>query len=202
MKKAIMLKKDFENLSKKLGMKSKVIITNGSEPIGNGIGPALEARDVLYVLRNDKEAPLKLKNKSLKVAGMMLELSGKVGRGCGLRAAKKILESGKAYQKFIEIIKAQGGKEKAPEKICVGRFKYNLRARKAKIIKYISNSAINKIARVAGAPENKAAGLYLYKHVGDKVKKGDLIFTIYSNNRLKLEHAIEAYKKLDGLVFR
>lgn len=200
-RKARMLKKDFENISKKLGIKVKVIITDGSEPIGNGIGPALEARDVLYVLRNDTKAPEDLKNKSLKLAGLMLELGKKTKKGAGFTIAKEILESGLAYKKFIEIIKAQGGKEIKPSKIKLGKFKHDVKSAKSGLIKIISNRAISKIARVAGAPQNKGAGIYLHKHVNDKVKKNEPLFTIYSNSKLKLLFAINIYKKFPKGIF-
>ena len=103
------LKRQFELIGKKLGMKIKVIITDGSQPIGSGLGPVLEARDVLYVLKNDYRMPLDLKEKSLKLAGLMLKMAGKKDN------ARELLEKGLAYKKFIEIVKAQGGKEVNPE---------------------------------------------------------------------------------------
>ena len=198
--KAIELKKDFENLAKKLGIEVKVIITDGKEPVGNGIGPALEARDVLWVLKNDKRAPEDLKKKSLMMAGLMLEMAGKAKRGNGIKLAKEILESGKAHEKMVEIIKAQGARITDPSKIRLGNIKYDMKAKKSGIVKEISNRTISRIARIAGAPEYKGAGVYLYKHVGDKVKRGEKLFTIYSHSKDKLKFAFYAIEKLDGFV--
>jgi AMP phosphorylase len=196
---ATTLKKDFELLAGKLGMKHKVIITDGSQPIGNGIGPALEARDVLHVLRNDSKAAIDLKIKSIELAGLMLELAGKAKKGKGIEMSMEILESGLAYKKFIEIIKAQGGKEIIPSKIKVGKFKFGIKSKKKGKVKVISSEAISKIARVAGAPDNMGAGVYLHKHVGDEVKKGEVILTIYSDTKIKLDFALRTYKTFGGI---
>ncbi len=201
-KKALQLKRDFENLAKKIGIKVKVIITNGKEPIGNGIGPALEARDVLWILKNDKKGPEDLKKKSLMMAGMMLEMAGKASRGKGFSLAKEILESGKAYRKMKEIIKMQGKKVNDASKIGLGKVKYDVIAKKKGVVKEISNRVISKIARVAGAPESKGAGIYLHKHVGDKVKKGDKLFTVYCHNKSKLEFVKYAWENLVAIVVK
>ena len=136
------------------------------------------------------------------MAGILLEMGGKAKKGEGLRKAKEILESGKAYKKFIEIIKAQGGKEKSPGEIAIGKFKFDFNAKKAGKIASIKNTSISKIARVAGAPQDNGAGLYLYKHIGDKVKKGEKIFTIYAHNKIKLDFAKKTMEILDGVAIR
>ena len=199
-KKALELKRDFEGLSRRLGIKAKVIITNGKEPIGNGIGPALEARDVLWVLSNDSRGPLDLKKKSLIMAGIMLEMAGKVSKGRGLLLAKKILESGKAYDKMKEIIHMQGKRIDDPAKLRFGKIRYDVKSRKDGVVKEINNKVISKIARVAGAPEFNGAGIYLHKHVGDKIKKGDVLFTVYCPNVGKLEFVRYAWQKLVAVV--
>ena len=199
-KKALQLKKDFENLAKRIGIRIKVIITNGREPIGNGIGPALEARDVLWVLKNDKRGPSDLRQKSLMMSGMMLEMAGKSSNGFNL--AKDILESGKAYKKMVEIIRMQGKKVIDPSKIKLGKVKYDVFAKKNGVVKEISNRAISKIARVAGVPEFNGAGIYLHKHVGDKVKKGDKLFTVYCHDKGKLEFVRYAWEKLVAIVVK
>src|SRR3989338_3147771 len=111
-KKAKRLRKMFRLVGKKLGMDVRVIITDGSHPIGNGIGPLLEAEDVMAVLRNDRLAPDDLRRKALMMAGILLEMTGKYKKGKGLVKAREILESGKALQKMEEIIRIQGRKRR------------------------------------------------------------------------------------------
>ncbi len=187
------LKKKFIKLGKLLGMKVKVILTDGTQPIGNGIGPALEARDVLYVLQNHEKAPQDLKEKALHMAALIMRMA-KIKKP--QKVAKEILESGKAYETMKKIIKAQeGNPDIKPGRIPIGRFTYHVKASHSGIIKHINNKTIAKIARIAGAPLDKSAGIYLYHHVGDYVKKGSKIFTIYARSKKKLKYAIDILKR-------
>tara|TARA_Y100000310_G_scaffold33096_1_gene31310 strand:- start:3482 stop:4972 length:1491 start_codon:yes stop_codon:yes gene_type:complete len=190
--KAFQLRSKFKLIGKKLGKNIKVILTDGRQPIGNGVGPALEARDVLWVLKQDSKRPRDLEKKSLMMAGKILEM---VGQKSGLRKATKILKSGLAYDKFIQIIKLQGGEETLPDDIKLGKFSYKFKANKSGRVDDIDNIIISRTARIAGAPLEKSAGLYIYKHINDKVKKGDLLFTLYSNTPHKLNNAIEFVTK-------
>ncbi len=193
------LKKRFEELGKLLGMKLKVRLTDGTEPIGNGIGPALEARDILWTLQNSSKGSDLLRKKSLRIASDLLELTGKAKKGKGRALASHILDSGKAYKKFIEIIKAQGGKEIAPENIRLAHRQYDVVAGKSGTITHIDNVVMNKIARIAGAPHDQEAGVYLYYHKGSHIKKGEKLFTIYSDSVERLRYARHTCKKWNGV---
>lgn len=189
--KAIDLKKKFIQLGKKLKIKTEVIITDGSQPIGCGIGPALEARDILLVLQN--RGPKDLRNKSLMMAAEIMKM---VGIKNAYQKSEEILTSGKAEKKMREIIKAQGGNPNIkPEDIKIGPFRYNALAKKSGIVKQVSNNTIARIAKIAGAPANKGAGIYLNVKLKDMVKKGDILFTIYAEKKDKLRYAIEALKE-------
>jgi thymidine phosphorylase len=187
------LKRLFEKVGKKLDMNVKVIITNGSQPIGNGIGPLLEAEDVMSVLRNDSLAPVDLKKKAVIMAGVLLKMAG---RRKGKKLAKELLESGQALKKMNEIIKAQGKQRK----IILGQHRFQVKSKFSGKIKEIDNLIISKIARVAGAPKDKGSGLYLEKHVKDKVKKGELLYTVYAESEFKLNVAKEFLKKNNGYL--
>ena len=193
-KKSLELKRDFEKLGKYFKRKLKVVLTDGSQPIGNGIGPALELIDVLNILNPKKQGPKDLESKSIFLSGELLELTGKAKKGQGERMALEILASGKAFEKFKEIIKAQGGDTNF-EKLQPAKFKKNIHAKKSGKIKEIDNKKINALARVAGCPVDKSSGLYLYYHVGKKVKKGEVILTVYSETRSRLNQAVAFYWK-------
>ena len=107
-KKALILKTKFEKIGKYFGRKIKVILTRGDEPIGNGVGPVLEMMDVLKVLDPHQKGPKDLEEKSILLAGKIFEMTGKEKNGKGIQRAKSILDSGKAFEKFRDIIKAQG----------------------------------------------------------------------------------------------
>lgn len=188
------LKKMFELIGKKLGMNVQVVITDGSHPIGNGIGPLLEAEDVMSVLRNDPRAPQELKEKSLMLAGKLFEMVCKCTAADALRQAREILESGRALAKMNQIIKEQG-KQVKPE---LGKYRHQVHSAKSGKVVEIDNEVIAKLARTAGAPGDKGAGLYLSKKINDKVVKGDLLYTVYAHSEFKLGLAKDFLRKNNG----
>ncbi|MBD3259671.1 AMP phosphorylase [Candidatus Woesearchaeota archaeon] len=189
------LKRKFLSLAKKFKVKMQVILTDGRQPIGNGIGPALEARDVLWIYEKDIRAPKDLKQKAIQVAGPLLEMAGKAKKGKGHVLAGKILNSGEAYKKFLEIIKAQGAKITHSSKIPTARYKYNYKSKQAGKVFDIDNHMIAAVAKGAGAPIVKSAGIYLRKHINDNVAQGDILFTVYSNSKRKLKYAKSLLKR-------
>lgn len=185
---ALPLKKRFEKIASLLGMKIKVVMTDGKQPIGNGIGPILECIDCLKVLKNEADAPEDLREKSLFIAGEALELTGKAKKGQGYTMAKNILISGKAYKKMQEIINAQGRKKTALQP---GKLTYDVKATRNGKITHINNKLISRYARMAGAPINLGAGVYIHKKINDMVKKGNILFTIYAENNARLTNTLE-----------
>lgn len=193
------LANDFKKLGSRLGMKIGVIITDGSEPIGSGVGPALEAKDALRILEG-KGGPSDLREKSLILAGKLLELSGKVSKGDGYDIAKHFLESGKALKKMKEIIELQGGDPNIKsDDIVLGKYSEIIKANKNGKIEHIDNRSISKIARAAGAPFDKGAGIYLFKSKGDKVKVGEPLFKIYAESEQKLTFAIKMFEEFESI---
>ncbi len=195
--KALELKKQFERIAKYFDIELKCVLTDGSQPIGNGVGPVLEMMDIIDVLDPKKQGPHDLEEKSLFLSGELFEMTGKIEKGKGKQKAREILYSGKAFEKFKEIIKAQKGDL---NKLKGTKLKRNIFASHDVKIKEIDNKKINSMARIAGCPVDKFAGLYLHAHVGDKIKKGDKIITIYSENRVRLKEALKYYKREKPIV--
>jgi len=189
--KALELKRKFEQLGKYFHRKLKVLLTPAKEPMGSGVGPALELIDVIEVLDPNKKGPEDLEKKSLLLSGELLELTKKAKKGEGVKMAEEILSSGKAFEKFKQIIKAQGGelRELKPAK-----FKKDILAKKTLKIMEIDNKKINSLARITGCPADKFAGLYIHHNTGEKLKKRDKIITIYSESKGRLIEAINFYK--------
>ncbi|ODS42895.1 MAG: AMP phosphorylase [Candidatus Altiarchaeales archaeon IMC4] len=179
----------FIELGKRLGISVKCLVTDGSEPIGRGIGPALEARDVLLSL--DNKGPRNLTGKSLDLAGILIEMSGKVQKGKGRDLAEEILSSGAAMMKMREIIDEQNGNpDIKPDDIIIGKNVHEVKSAHKGVIRGIDNKLISHVARAAGAPKDPEAGVYLNMIKGDCVNKGDTLFTIYATKGWKLDEAI------------
>lgn len=190
--KAVQIKDKFEKLAKYFKIKLECVLTDGSQPIGNGIGPILELIDIIKVLDPKQQGPSDLKEKSLFLAGKLFELTRKVKKGQGIMLARQILDSGKAYDKFKEIIKAQHG---FLGKIKLGKYKKDITSFKPGKITEIINRDINTLARIAGSPDDKKAGLLICCHVGAKMPKGHNFLTIYSDSKERLKQAIDFYNK-------
>jgi len=196
MKTANELEKRFMYLGKRFGMKIKVIKTTTLDPIGQGIGPSLEARDVLRLLQRKDTRPLDLEKKSVRLAGELLELAGKAKKGEGKAMAMKQLESGAAWKQMQSIIKAQGGNDKVDsEDITVGALKHYIDVPKSGKVTFTDNKNINTLCRILGAPAEKMAGIYLNVEYGDTVKKGERMYTLYAQSQQRMELAKAALKK-------
>ncbi len=174
---AMRLRKLFEYIGGQVGLHVDVTITDGSQPIGNGIGPVLEARDVMAVLRNDPSAPMDLREKSLQIAGSLLEADPSLRGGSGYTVAQELLDSGEALKTMESIIAEQGPTETHH---CLGELVYEVVADRVGIVETIDCYRLSRIARLAGAPMDKGAGIDLLKKVGDAVDKGEALYRIHA----------------------
>ena len=192
---ALQLRKLFEFVGDRTGLHLEVVITDGHQPIGNGIGPVLEARDVMQVLRNEPQAPADLREKALQLAGRILEFDPDVRGGQGYALARDILDSGRALDKMRAIIEAQGANTEAP---AVGRLCHEVTSPHSGSVAAIDNLQMARIARLAGAPMDKGAGVDLYKKVGDAVKRGDALYAIHAEFEADFRFACTAAGQYSG----
>jgi len=185
------LERKFKILAKYFKVKIVCSLKRTEEPLGNGIGPALEIEDAIKVLKRESSC-YKLEKRSLELAGKLLELTGKAKRNHGFKLAKEILDSGIAFRKFKEIVKAQKGNINHIKK---ARLKYDVKAEGNGRIKEMKIKEINNLARILGCPLDKYSGIYLYKHLNSQVKKGEKILTLYSDSEKELKEGIKFYNK-------
>lgn len=182
----------FKQLGKKFDIKIVTDINQSLEPAGNGVGAALEALDVLYVLEQKKERSLPLEIKALRLAGKLLDIcfkDSKVSKN-GEEEAKKILYDGRALQKFREIVKAQDGDDQiSSEKYKIKGIQKVIKSKKSGKIRRINNYNLNMIAKLLGAPEDKYAGVFLHKKIDDKIEKNEQLMDLYSQDAYKLKEA-------------
>lgn len=197
------LSKKFIWISKKFGITTKVVMTRAIQPVGRGVGPALEARDVLRVLQQHELRPHDLEVKAINLAGQLLELKKFCKPGQGKVLAKKQLISGAAWEKMNQIIVAQGGKANIKaDSVVLGAKNYEIHALKAGKVVSIDNKAINEICMNLGAPNEKIAGIHFHVDVGNKVAKGDKLFTLYARNQDRINLALKALENHPITVVR
>ncbi len=195
MKEAMQLRKLFEYVGDRIGLVTQVVITDGRQPIGRGIGPVLECRDVMQVLKNDPDAPHDLREKSLQLAGRLIEFDADVRGGEGYDIARNILDSGRAMEKMNQIIDAQG---KQTAHFPVGHLTREIAAISSGTVVEIDNLIMARIARLAGAPLDKGAGVVLLKKLGDSVKAGDPLFRIHAEFPSDFEFATRLAQQHQG----
>ena len=172
-------------VGRSLGITLRTIITDGSQPVGRGIGPALEARDVLAVLQNATDAPDDLRQRALLLAGLVLELGGKAQAGEGWAMAQSVLERGLAWTKFQAICEAQGGMRTPP----TARFTHVLVSRHGGHVVAIDNRRLARIAKLAGAPKAHAAGVVFHAPLGTLLEAGQPLLTIHADSPGELAYA-------------
>ena len=171
----------------------EIVLTDGTQPVGRGIGPALEARDVLAVLQNESGSPHDLRSRALTLAGRLLELAGATVSGSGLQMAQDILVSGAAWRKFQGICEAQGGMRKLAQ----AQHRHDVTASRDGSIKTIHNRKLAKVAKLAGAPRAAHAGVDFHAPLGTKVSRGQPLFTIHAETQGELAYSL-AYANAHG----
>jgi thymidine phosphorylase len=194
---ALRLRKLFEFVGDRVGLQVDVVITDGLEPIGRGIGPVLEARDVMQVLENDPDQPRDLREKALQVASRVLEFDPDVRGGQGYNLARDILESGRALEKMRAIIEEQGIRKDPPQ---AGHLLTTVKAGIDGRVTAIDNLQMARIARLAGAPMDKGAGVDLYRKTGDEVRRGDALYGIHAEFDADFSFAREAAEQNNGFT--
>lgn len=174
----------------------RVVITDGSQPVGRGIGPALEARDVLAVLRSEAGAPRDLRVRAAELAGHVLMLAGRVDAEDATAMALAVLDEGRAWRKFQGICEAQGGL-RTPT---TAARRADVAANRGGIVTGIDNRRLAKAAKLAGAPRAAAAGIELHVRVGDSVLRGMPLLTLHAETRGELDYAGEFLRANQDIV--
>jgi len=193
---ALRLKKLFEHVAGPLGLGIEVVLTDGGQPIGRGVGPMLEARDVMAVLDHRIDAPADLRDKAIKLAGRILENDPELAGGAGERRAHELLETGAARRKMAQIVDAQGP---SPLAARLGEHTHEVRADRAGFVSAIDCLRIASIARLAGAPTDPGAGLDILRKVGEPVAAGEPLYRIYGSEPSDFGFAVEAAAEDPGV---
>lgn len=194
---AVRLRKLFEFVASKVGIAIDVVLTDGSQPIGRGIGPVLEARDVMSVLRNDPGAPSDLRDRAVMLAGRVLDFDPQLRGGEGHVRAAELLASGAALAAMERLIAAQGPQAVVAQ---IGAIQHEILAPCDGMVAEIDCHLIARIARLAGAPMEKGAGIDLLCKVGEAVGKGEPLYRIHATSQTGLAFARELATESSGYV--
>lgn len=197
MRDAMRLRKLFEYVGDRMSLHLEAVISDGRQPVGRGIGPVLEVRDIMQVLENDSRAPVDLREKSLRLAGRIIEFDPDVRGGEGYAIAREILDSGRALEKMRRIVRAQGVQE---QNFDLGALSFEVPAERAGTVVGIDNFHLARVARLAGAPMAKGAGVDMAKKLGDRVGAGEPLYRVYAEFSSNLGFARDQTLKASGFV--
>jgi thymidine phosphorylase len=179
-----------------LGVVVRVHMSDGLQPVGRGIGPALEARDVLAVLRGEPHAPQDLRERALALAAQVLEFRAHAAPGSGLAEAQRLLESGDAWRKFQAICQAQGAFRDPPR----ARLMHVVSAPLSGECTAIDNRRIARVAKLAGAPRAAAAGVDMHVRLGERVERGAPLYTVHAEDHGELDYALHYAGHQPGII--
>ena len=202
--------RDAKNLAKHMvaignhaGKETVAILTGMEEPLGFAIGNNMEVKEAIEVLKGD--GPEDVKEVSVALAGMMLSLGlENVSHSQGKRMAKKALSSGQAFEKFKEMVQAQGGDIRYvehPEFFERDAFEGEVLAAEDGFLSGMDTEKIGVAAGLLGAGRetkdsviDMSAGIYLKKKIGDIVKKGEPIAICYAGTKEKLNRGMAMFE--------
>ena len=179
-----------------VGLQLRVLQTDGSQPVGRGIGPALEAWDLLAVLQRESAAPQDLRERALLLAGHVLEMAELAAPGQGHAMACEALDSGRAWTKFQAICQAQGGMREPTR----AGFVEPVVALRSGLVTGIDNRRIAQIAKLAGAPSAAAAGLTMEVRLGSRVERGQPLFYLHAQTPGELAYAQAYVAAQEGII--
>ena len=184
---AAQLTSKMKQVGEAIGLTVEVLMTDGAQPVGRGIGPSLEAKDILSVLRNEVGAPYDLRQRAIALAGKLLEMGAIAPPEFGEYQAAEILNSGQAFEKFVNICRAQGAwKDPGTAPII-----HKIFSDQAGQVISIDNRKMARVAKLAGAPKKPLAGVLLFVSLNKTVGTGDLLYEIHAENQGELNYVLE-----------
>jgi thymidine phosphorylase len=191
------LKQYFTVIGKAVGLNIYVLKTDGTQPLGKGIGPALEAKDILAILQNEKNNSVDLKNKAILLSAILLEAGKKApSLEKGIQLANEILENGSAYKKFLAICEAQGGFQEPP----TAPYTHDVVAKHQGNVIEIDNRNLSLVAKLAGAPHDPEAGIEFFAKQGTYLEKGQILYRIHAKSKGELEYALHFANSMPDII--
>ena len=163
----------------------RTIISDMNTPLGYKVGNSLEIIEAVEVLRR-KSVDSNLVDVCVELATEMVSMGKNISKKEALDLVNSVLDDGSAYKKFVELVNAQGGDL---TKVSVSRKVKKIKSTSNGVIKKIDALELGKLSVALGAgrksKEDKidyTVGIKLHKHIGDEVKKGEVLATLYIND--------------------
>ncbi|MDP2421360.1 thymidine phosphorylase [Sediminibacterium sp.] len=181
-----------------IGLNVEPICFNEVQPLGFGIGPSLEARDVLSVLQNNPDAPKDLRKRAISIATEIVRLTWNIDNQPAEDLVVKKIDSGEAFSKLISICIAQGGFHEPVQ----AKYNKTILSAGTGIISEIDHQIMARIARLAGAPDDVEAGIDLKIQLRECIDKCQPLFTIHANSPEQLNYAYEYYKQIENKTIK
>lgn len=172
--------------------KVRTVITPMDTPLGRCVGNRLEVLEAIDLLNGKGDE--NLRNLCIQLASHMVSMAKEIDYDEAKKEVLESLEDGRAYQKFLEFVKKQGGKL---ESLSIDARKWEIHSSQDGVIEAIDALQIGELAVSLGAGRlNKedvidpCAGIVLNCKVGDSVSKGDILATLYSNKDVAIEMVV------------
>jgi len=193
---AIKLSETMVNIGERFGKNIRAIITNMDEPLGKAVGNSIEVIEAIETLKGN--GPNDFENLCIFLCANLLEMTGIASSlENGEQIAKEIIDSKRALNKFEKFVELQNGDNRVVNDYSLfkqAKYKFDVLSLNTGYVHAINAEMIGKAALVAGAGREKkednidySAGIVINKKVNDKVKNGDVLATIYTDNQSKIE---------------
>ena len=206
---AITLAKCMKRIGEMSGIETVCVLTNMEEPLGHNVGNTLEIIEAVEALKNNMQDDVR--EVVYEIGAQMIKLAG---RGNDLNAnivqIEDALQSGRAYQKFLELISNQGGDISFMQEMTkLGKAKYVIPvlAEQDGVVEAINAEMVGSISVYVGAGRmkkedkiDKLAGIVLVKKSGDTVKVGEPLAYVHTNDENKAKGAVENLKTAFNLT--
>lgn len=178
-----------KEIGKRYNKKVVTIISDMNVPLSNSIGNALEVEEAIRVLKGEE---CRLADTSKEIASILISLAKKISTSEAYEMVEEVIRNKKAYKKFNEFVAFQNGEIK---KLKIDANIKVIRSSETGILKNIDAKKIGELALKLGAGKindlekiDYSAGIKLFKNVGDKIKKNDILATLYTNKKIKLSN--------------
>lgn len=190
------------------GRKVRALLSDMNQPLGEAVGNAIELKEAIETLHDG--GPTDFREHCFTVSAHMLLLGKKAETLDAARAmAEQAVREGKAWEKFVQLVKAQDGDLsfiENPEKLPSGSIREEIKADNDGYLSMVNAQAVGEAAVLLGAGREKkgapidlGVGILVYHKVGAAVQRGDVLFTIIANDATRLNAAKEKLKESVGI---